>query len=69
MNNALFTNLDVICVMQIMLDIHGDTCFQRIEGHKHSAIGKHLCDAHNQRNKDLQKHSPFSRNAVESWNA
>ena len=29
--------------------------FQRIEEHKHSAIGKHLRDAHNQRNKDLQK--------------
>ena len=27
--------------------------FQRIEKHKHSAIGKHLRDAHNQRNKDL----------------
>ena len=29
--------------------------FQRIEEHKHSAIGKHLHDAHNQMNKDLQK--------------
>ena len=29
--------------------------FQRIEEHKHSAIGKHLCDAHTQRNKDLQE--------------
>ena len=29
--------------------------FQRIEEHKHSAIGKHLRDALNQRNKDLQK--------------
>ena len=29
--------------------------FQRIEEHKHSAIGKHLRDAHNQRNKDLQE--------------
>ena len=29
--------------------------FQRIEEHKHSAIGKHLRDAHNQMNKDLQK--------------
>ena len=27
----------------------------RIEEHKHSAIGKHLRDAHNQRNKDLQE--------------
>ena len=25
--------------------------FQRIEEHKHSAIGKHLREAHNQRNK------------------
>ena len=29
--------------------------FQRIEEHKHSAIGKHLRDAYNQRNKDLQE--------------
>ena len=29
--------------------------FQRIEEHKHSAIGKHLPDAHNQRNEDLQE--------------
>ena len=29
--------------------------FQRIEEHKHSAIGKHLRDAHNQRKKDLQE--------------
>ena len=31
--------------------------FQRIEEHKHSAIGKHLCDAyaHNQKNKDLRE--------------
>ena len=28
---------------------------KRIEEHKHSAIGKHLRDAHNQRNKDLQE--------------
>ena len=39
-------------------DYVGNTCrqlFQRIEEHKHSAIGKHLCDAyaHNQKNKDL----------------
>ena len=36
----------------------GYTCrhlFQRIEEHKHSAIGKHLRDAHNQKNKDLQE--------------
>ena len=29
--------------------------FQRIEEHKHSAIGKHPRDAHNQRNKALQE--------------
>ena len=29
--------------------------FQRIEEHKHSAIGKHLRNAHNQRNKALQE--------------
>ena len=29
--------------------------FQRIEEHKLSPIGKHLRDAHNQRNKDLQE--------------
>ena len=29
--------------------------FQRIEEHKHSAIGKYSHDAHNQMNKDLQK--------------
>jgi len=29
--------------------------FQRTDEHKHSAIGKHSRDAHNQRNKDLQK--------------
>ena len=29
--------------------------FQRIEEHKHSAIGKYLRDAHNQRNKDLRE--------------
>ena len=29
--------------------------FQRIEEQKHSAIGKHLRDAHNRMNKDLQK--------------
>ena len=27
--------------------------FQRIDEHKHSAIGKHLRDSHNQKNKDL----------------
>ena len=27
--------------------------FQRIDEYKHSAIGKHLRDAHNQRNKDV----------------
>jgi len=26
--------------------------FQHIEEHKHSAIGKHLRDAHNQKDKD-----------------
>lgn len=39
-------------------DYVGYTCrhlFQRIEERKHSAIGKHLCDAHNQRNKDLRE--------------
>ncbi|XP_068689023.1 uncharacterized protein [Montipora foliosa] len=39
-------------------DYVGYTCrhlFQRIEEHKHSAIGKHLRDAHNQKNKDLQE--------------
>ena len=41
-------------------DYVGYTCtrrhlFQRIEEHKHSAIGKHLRDAHNQRNRDLQE--------------
>ena len=39
-------------------DYVGYTCrhlFQRIEEHKRSAIGKHLRDAHNQRNKDLQE--------------
>ncbi|XP_068680541.1 uncharacterized protein [Montipora foliosa] len=29
--------------------------FQRIEEHTHSAIGNHLRDAHNQKNKDLQE--------------
>ena len=29
--------------------------FQRIKEHKHSAIGKHLRDAHNQRNNDLRE--------------
>jgi len=29
--------------------------FQCIDEHKHSAIGKHLCDTNNQTNKDLQK--------------
>ncbi|KAL9986111.1 hypothetical protein ACROYT_G000191 [Oculina patagonica] len=29
--------------------------FQRIDEHKHSAIGNHLRDAHNQSNKDLNK--------------
>ena len=33
----------------------GNLIFQRTEEHKHSAIGKHLRDAHNQRNKDLQE--------------
>ena len=38
-----------------------DLCdlFQRIEEHKHSAIGKHLHDAHNHRNKDLQEQFTF----------
>ena len=38
-------------------DYVGYTCrhlFQRIEEHKHSAIGKHLRDTHNQKNKDLR---------------
>ena len=33
--------------------------FQRIEEHKHSAIGRHLCDAHNQRIKSLQEQFPM----------
>lgn len=39
-------------------DYVGYTCrhlFQCIEERKHSAIGKHLRDAHNQRNKDLRE--------------
>ena len=39
-------------------DCDGYTClhlFQRIEEHKHSAIRKHLRDAHNQKNKDLRE--------------
>ena len=39
-------------------DCIGYTCqhlFQRIEEHKHSAIGKYLRDAHNQKNKDLRE--------------
>ena len=41
-------------------DYVGYTCrqlFQRIEEHKHYAIGEHLCDAHahNQMNKDLRE--------------
>ena len=39
-------------------DYVGYTCrhlFQGIEEHKHYAIGKHLRDAHNQKNKDLQE--------------
>ena len=39
--------------MQIMWAIHADTIFNVIDEHKHSAIGKHLHDAHNQTNKDL----------------
>ena len=42
------------------VDYVGYTCqhlFQRIDEHKNSAVGKHLCDAHNQTNKDLlQEH-------------
>ena len=37
----------------------GYTCrhlFQHIEEHKHSAIGKHLRDAHNQKNKDYHSY-------------
>ena len=41
--------------MQTMLAILADAFFQCIEEHKHSAIGKHLRDARNQRNKDLQE--------------
>ena len=48
-------------------DYVGYTCrhlFQRIEEHKHSAIGKHLRDAHNQKNKDLQEQFTILRNVV-----
>ena len=41
-------------------DYVGYTCwhlFQRIKEHKLSAIGKHLHDAHNQTNKDLEEQS------------
>ena len=55
--------------MQIMLDIHADTFFQRIEEHKHSAIERNLRDAHNQRNKDLQEQFTILKKCRESWNA
>ena len=48
-----FTNSNVTCVMRIMLASR--YLFQRIDKHKHSATGKHLRVAHNQRNKDLQE--------------
>ena len=53
-------------------DYVGYTCrhlFQRIDEHKYSAIGKHLRDAHNQTNKDLQEQFTILRNAVGNLNA
>ena len=43
--------------------------FQRIEEHKHSAIGKHLRDAHNQKTKILRNNSPFFTKVVGNLNA
>ena len=46
-------------------DCIGYTCqhlFQRIEEHKHSAIGKYLGDAHNQKNKDLREQFTILKN-------
>jgi len=51
----LSINSNVICVIRIMLAILNDTFFQRIEEHKHSAIGKHLRDTHKQKNTDLRE--------------
>jgi len=49
-------------------DYVGYTCrnlFQRIE--EHSAIGKHLRDAHNQKNKDLREQFAKCRGKFESF--
>ena len=43
--------------------------FQRIDEHKHSAIGKHLRDSHNQKNKDLTEQFTILRNVVGNLNA
>ena len=50
-----------------LCDAHciGYTCqhlFQRIEERKHSAIGKYLRDAHNQKNKDLREQFTILKN-------
>ncbi|KAL9977253.1 hypothetical protein ACROYT_G014635 [Oculina patagonica] len=39
--------------------------FQRIDEHKHSAIGNHLRDAHNQSNKDLNKQFTILKNTIQ----
>ena len=47
-NSNVLCDADYVC----------HTCrhlFQRIEEYKHSAIGKHLYDTHNQKNKDLRE--------------
>ena len=41
--------------MRIMLAIHADTFFNALRNINTLLLGKHLCDAHNQRNKDLQE--------------
>ena len=41
--------------------------FQGVDEHKHSAIGKHLRDVHNQTRKKIYVINLPSRNAVESW--
>ena len=41
--------------------------FQRVDKHKHSAIGKHLRDVHNQTRIKMYVTNLPSRNAVESW--
>ena len=62
-------NSNVICAMQIMLDIHADTFFSPLMNTS-TLLLENTCAMLTIREiKIFRNNSPFLRSAVESWNA